>query len=479
MVDIAAEDSRCMLSYLPGGVKQDRRRLVQRTETRGLPGRRIPRRVSRALAIVVAIVVGVAAVGVGWWVYSQSGSSGTVTRDDGPTLYAAYDATDALVRNASGGPWVLFWGVGIAAQAAFSPNVLNYFTSENLTVNNCEAMYNGLTIWNGSIPIFNGTLNSGTAPFWQFAFYSNATNRILFATDVLDRITVYPSEPNAYLIGNCMPWYDLSIPPDPGNWTRDLQASSANSPTVAGVATTLIGQGILDQKSPWAELFYLGPGMYGGTAAVTESVAAYFDRCGLEGVSGFQPLDLVATTESGGNPFLDNESTICALLNSANSLHLYPAYYQFEFSASTIQTKGSTLQAATPYQAEIRWYNYSNVSSDAWGLANWLTSWNLTTSAGQHLPLATPICESWAPSVSNCGANSSGWYGVVLSASGEWTNSYGALPGGGVGWSEPVTALVSHQQFVIVTPSSWNVTSDVLSVSSTVSTSTVVGSDTL
>ena len=429
--------------------------------------------------IVFVFVVVVAAVGVGWWFYARSRSSGIVTRDDGPTLYAAYDATDALVRNASGGPWALFWGIGIAAQTAFSPNVLNYFTSENLTVNNCSEQYDGLTIWNGSIPIFNGTLNSGTAPFWQFAFYSNITNRIVFATDVLGRTIVYSSEPNAYLIGNCMPWYDLNIPPDPGNWTRDLQASSANSPVVAEAATTLIDQDMLDQKSPWAEIFYLGPGMYGGTAPVTASVAVYFDRCGLEGVSGIQPLDLVATTISGGNPLLDNESTNCAVLNSANPLHLYPAYYQFAFSSSTKQTNGSTLQAATSYQAEIRWYNYSQVDTEAWGLANWLTSWNLTTSAGQHLPLATPTCRSWVPSISDCGANASGWFGVVLSASGEWTNSYGTLPGGGVGWSEPVTALVSHQQLVIVAPSSWNVTGDVLSVSSTVSTSTVVGSDTL
>jgi hypothetical protein len=31
-------------------------------------------------------------------------------------------------------------------------------------------------------------------------------------------------------------------------------------------------------------------------------------------------------------------------------------------------------------------------------------------------------------------SNLSGWYAFVLSAGGAWINTYGALPGGGVGW---------------------------------------------
>jgi hypothetical protein len=68
---------------------------------------------------------------------------------------------------------------------------------------------------------------------------------------------------------------------------------------------------------------------------------------------------------------------------------------------------------------------------------------------------------------------------VILSQSGEWINSYGLQPNGTRGWAEPVTALVSHQQLVLIAPSSWNLTGDVLAVSSTVSSSTVLGSLTL
>lgn len=65
---------------------------------------------------------------------------------------------------------------------------------------------------------------------------------------------------------------------------------------------------------------------------------------------------------------------------------------------------------------------------------------------------------------------------VVLSQSGEWINSYGLQPNGTPSWAEPVTALVSHQQLVIVVPSSWNLAGDKLAVDSTVTNSTVIGS---
>jgi hypothetical protein len=81
--------------------------------------------------------------------------------------------------------------------------------------------------------------------------------------------------------------------------------------------------------------------------------------------------------------------------------------------------------------------------------------------------------------VADCVANNSGWFAVILSAGGEWLDSYGSLPGGGAGWSEPNTALVSHQQLVIVVPSGWNLSGDRFSPISTITTSTVTGIFTL
>ncbi len=104
-----------------------------------------------------------------------------------------------------------------------------------------------------------------------------------------------------------------------------------------------------------------------------------------------------------------------------------------------------------------------------------MTGINVTTSSGQYLPLGTPTCRSRVASLADCPANATGWYAVLLSSSGEWLNSYGASPNG-TGWALPVDALVSHQQLVVVVPSSWSTSGDVLSVTSTLSTSRVVGS---
>ncbi|MCI4348301.1 MAG: hypothetical protein L3J97_06775, partial [Thermoplasmata archaeon] len=112
---------------------------------------------------------------------------------------------------------------------------------------------------------------------------------------------------------------------------------------------------------------------------------------------------------------------------------------------------------------------------DGWGLANWMTSLNLTAPSGSPLPLATPSCKEWVSSVASCLANVTGWYAVLLSSSGEWLASYG-LSGTGAGWAVPVLALVSHQQIVIVLPNSWGFSGDTLNVVGTVSTSRVSGS---
>ena len=142
----------------------------------------------RPLVLAIVIVVVLAGVLGGWYWIGRTENSPPVpvVRDDGPTFYQALASLNSSVANQSGGPWLIFSVMGIAAEGAYSPSVKGYVSFNNSApVNGCQAALNGLSMFNGSIPIFNGTVNSGTAPFWQFAYYSNTSSEVLVGTNVM------------------------------------------------------------------------------------------------------------------------------------------------------------------------------------------------------------------------------------------------------------------------------------------------------
>ncbi len=427
-------------------------------------------------AILLAVVVVVAGLGGYFYFAHRPGPAAAPVIADGPTLKAALTAVNTTVRNASGGPWNLFSVYGIASPAPFSPNVIGYGgLSNNWTVNRCGQAFNGVTLWNGSIPLFHGTFNSGTAPFWQFGFYSNSSDQFLVATDVVGIPHVYPPITANQSRGQCYPWYDFSL--GPSHWTGELSNLGVDSSVRASAAWAVANQSLVTANEPMVEIMTMGPGMYLGFGDVNLGyLGVYFERCGIVDVAGETPLVQIAVSPQGQalGGILANQSTNCAVWNAGHGS--YDGIDALQFGAPNQSFLGLTQQVETPFQIAQAYPNGTLTNDyDGWGVANWMTSWNLTNASGQHLPLTTPTCRGWVPSVADCGANSSGWYAVVLSASGGWINSYGALPGGGVGWSEPVTALVSQQQVVIVAPSSWTLSGDQLSVTSTVSTTTVTG----
>ena len=437
-------------------------------------------REQRLTAILLTCMVIVSAVVGGWWLVSSQnrGSKSSLLRSDGPTLHQAIAELSPGVANQSGGPWALFSAYGIAAQVPFSPNLIGY-AHTNVTVNSCGQAFDGLTLWNGTIPLFDGTFNSGTAPFWQFAYFSNSTQEILLATDVLGDLRLYP--PIAYPSA-CMPWYDL--PGNVANWTSDTAVPSIDSSEAAQVVWNAILQGS-DTVGDWTtdtepdtEIITFGPGVFMGLGDASSAYGVYLDRCGEVGVTGVQPLILAGVGSTGQLLGASDLTHNCALINSGEGA--YDSDYDLLFGQPTLNTNAATTMATAGFQVAIALPNGTLVKFfDEVGLASWMTSWNLSTPLNTRLPLGMPACASWVPSVEDCVANSSGWYAVILSANGEWINSFGALPNGTAVWSEPVTAIVSHQQLVIVIPSSWNLAGDVLAPNSTVSTSTVIGSLTL
>jgi len=421
------------------------------------------------LILLSLLVLAVVTAGLGsfWFLVRTSTNVGSSPIADGPTLDQAAESVNESIENLSGGPWALFSVYGVAAQAPFSADVISY-PLNNQTANACQAQFNGLTLWNGTIPVFTGTLDSGTAPFWQFAYYSDSDHQIVLATNVLGSVHLYPSMSTD---ATCHPWYDLG---NPESWVQQLSPFLPNSPAVARSALDAIDQRLPSQPSPTAEIFTSGPGVFVGFGDLGGQAGVIFDRCGLAGVTGIQPVLQWGESLQGISGSLSNETTNCAMLNRP----YFAGYGSYEIvsAAPTGTNLSGATQVSFSFQVALLDHNQTAPTFfDGWGLANWMTSWNLTNSSGAQLAFGPSTCDSWVPSISDCRADSTGWYAVILSQSGDWINSYGLQPNGTRGWAQPVTALVSQQQLVIVAPRAWNLGGDTLAVSSTVATSTVVG----
>jgi hypothetical protein len=119
-------------------------------------------------------------------------------------------------------------------------------------------------------------------------------------------------------------------------------------------------------------------------------------------------------------------------------------------------------------------YDAGIFDEDAGGLVSWMTTLNLTDSAGQRLASATPGCPAWVPSIDDCPASATGWYAVLESESGAWLDSYPSMPGGN-SWEIPNVALASNQQLVVIAPSTWNLIGDELTFNGTVGACPVNG----
>jgi hypothetical protein len=437
---------------------------------------------------VVAVALALVVVGtLGGWAYLEESDHSSQTPsilDDGPSFYQALASLNSSVTNESGGPWSIFSVMGIAAQQAYSPSVKGYNSfNASPPVNGCQAVLNGLTMFNGSIPTFNGTFNSGTAPFWQFAYYSSTTAEVLVGTNVLGTPHLFAPFP---LSSNCtQAWGDFSL--DPTYWADQVYSNSslpANSPIAARVVWGNVDTGYLDSHQPLVELFTSGPAMLAATQSLPYGILGVdFVSCGLAGFTGYT-TDWPAgygmayysgTNKNGSWSGIFNASTNCFLGSTATVAGAVTGSYQLQFVNTSTSSGANTAWVGSTTMVNFASTGGSNYT-DMWGLANWMVSLNVTNSTGQLLTPGASGCPDWVSSISDCHANSSGWYVVLLSANGEWLASYGAVAGGGTNWTVPVMAMVSYQHLVVVVPRSWLVSGYVLNVMSSTAYATITGS---
>lgn len=416
------------------------------------------------LAIAIGAVVIASGVASYFALIPRTGKTNTVV-DDGPTFYQALGQLNRTVGVTPGGPWILYTAYGVATPVPFSPNALGWI-SQNLTVNSCGALFNGLTLWNGSIPLFNGTMDSGTAPFWQIMYFSNSSQSILVATDVLGNPHVYSAIP---MTSPCM--MGSSLASDPWGWAKVLDPLPVDSPPLARSAVNALGAGWFANNPGVFEAYRFGSNYWGsGNPA---GLVINFERCGEVGRAGVQPAASVGVSSAG-----DVVTRFVGVEGCGNVAKIGPPpvlfSFQLGFSRPSTVVSGESMYITAPFQALLT-NRSGTVSTDASGIVSWMVRLNLTNAAGVALPVAGSSCSEWVSSTGNCVANKTGWFPALQSPSGAWLDSYGATSSG-VNWSVPDVSLVSNQQVVIVCPTSWNVTGDILVASSMATDAPVSGS---
>lgn len=412
----------------------------------------------RVVAIAIATVLVLASLLGGWYFFARQGNSSNSVVADGSTFYQALSSVNSSIANQPDGPWNLSQVFGIASPVPTSPSAFGW-GQYNMTLNSCQSAFNGLTIWNGTIPLFHGAYNSGTAPFWQFVYFTNTTQQLLVVTDVLGTIHIYPPIADN---STCGRYSSLGSEPWRSGWTFYKWAFPANTPLMAAAAWSAVGE----QYAAWlgdptTEMYYMGDLSFGSGQPV--GTQTKFFTCGTEGFVGMTPgLDVLTSP--------DDTSVVTGWYNytigctPTYNYNLTPVPLRMHFGPTALVTLHLTTYASQVFQL---WSvdSPTNIDGDSSGITTWMVNLTLSTSSNVSLPIGSSECQSWVASIDECIANTSGWYAVLLSGSGGWQASYGA-PIGGAAWTYPVVPVASTQTLVIVAPATWNLSGDYLTVTS-------------
>jgi len=362
---------------------------------------------------------------------------------NGISFDAAYQAVNETVQNLSGGPWFPISIYGIATElplAADPPSEMGPNGSFNQTMAACDPLP-GVTAWNTTLlPVFTGGLASGAAPFWSMVFDNN-TGSIAYVTDLEGTVNLYPPSPQLQscatltgLVGSSTVW----IP--------------SNTTELAEKAYSIAGSAFSQNNSPLVETYVLGASQSINTDFGGPSWIVNYWRCDLTGVAWVQNYTAVALSRSANTWAVDSGFITCTARGNHTILFGNPYRQNNAFDADFI-----------PFQVEL---NTGNLTfDDASDVRTWMLDLTLLNSTGTQLPRAETTCPYWVTSIAYCQANSTGWFAVLLSASGEWEDSFPTNPNAQT-WTYSNVGLYSHETLVIVAPQSWNETGDRLVVSS-------------
>jgi len=413
-----------------------------------------PRRWLPFVAVAAGAMVIVAGTGF-YLLATRNGGGGEREVPDGPTFYQALDRANVSADSSPGGPWTISQAYGVASPVPADPSVWGWGQYDS-TFASCQSAFNGLTIWNGTIPLFSGTYNSGTAPFWQFVYFSNSTQQLLVVTDVRGQVEVFPA---ISMSSECAEASGLATQPWITTLTWGREGWPVDTSKMASADWNTAGrQYVTWLNRPVGELYLFGSTQFGSGQPVGDQLN--FFTCGTVGAAGVTP-GLALGGNNGANSF--NYTLGCT--PTASNWTAIPLVVSF--SASTYGGASGSLWISQEFQFLDRGSPpYSGPGYDTRGVASWMIGVNLSNDTGRSAPLAPAGCASWVPSLGDCPATTTGWYAVLTAPGGGWLASYGASSTGPV-WSSPVVPVVNNETLTVFAPSGGNTSGDTLRVAST------------
>ncbi len=410
--------------------------------------------------IAVVIVVIVAASSAGVLLLRSGGAEGGRPIADGPTLYEALAEANSSVSAVSGGPWTLFEALGVASPVPTYPSSWGWGPYDHVLAS-CQSAFNGLTIWNGTIPLFDGSFDSGTAPFWEFFFFSNASQQITTVTNVLGTPHAYPP---ILMSSPCAVASMLGYEPWRSAWAFDRGPFPGDSPALASGAWSAVAEKYVAWVgSDLTEMYLFGDLQVGSGQPIGNQIT--FFQCGTPGAGGVtRGLDVFAGTV-GSPQGAEWANYTIGCTPTTNDFTAIPL--TLVFGNTTLE--GGTDSTILAQEFQIRLAGappYSGPGYNSRGLTTWMVGLNLENSSGAALPLGASGCAGWVSSIRQCVGDADAWYAVLLSPDGSWEGSYGSNVTG-PGWTWPVLPIANNETLAILLPASWSTSGYSLELSST------------
>src|SRR5487761_127612 len=410
----------------------------------------------RVAVVAVVVVILVAAVGTVWWYGASQGQSGPALHPGLATGLDALSAVEERLANMGTQSWLVLSDIGVATNVAFTPWILGgdpgNLSQELETIWTCGVLPLP-SIWNASaVPAARtGNITDGYAPFWQFVFANETSSKQwVFAIGSYVNGSAAVAGPLSQT-DPCI--LDLGLGPG----FEMFSPAFPNLPTdVGGPLAYSYVRSLGGDFGPYAALWMDGyplianagvDSFFGPVPGNMWQVTFY--ACGLSSgpptplsvVAGFaavwsqqgQPTSAGLGSTTGNCTFASY-----SLFGSAMPVHLLGSGTAFQIDL-TVNATGSA-----PY------------GPDAQGLSAWMLPAGLSDRNGTPIPATTNLCPGPVSSIASCPLPATGWYGVLLSPSGQWLDSYGTLSGS-ASWAVPNVPLLTDESLAILAAGS-NVT---------------------
>lgn len=410
----------------------------------------------KLLAVVAVIVVCVASIGVGGWVYLNRFPSGATVRSGTTTGLAALAMVEIGLPDPAGQSWTLFSDIGIASPTPFTPWVLggdpNSSANQLATIWACGSLPLA-TVWNVSgLSSQLGNVSDGYAPFWQFMFVNQSSSgQLTFAIGSYSQGRVEVVGPLAQTSG-CIE--DLGLGPG----IPMLGASRPNLETDVGgpLAYANAAWEFGPDFKPYALLWLDGLPMIANTGSdsfySTGGIAwqASYYNCGLAG--GVPPPDTVnsyhvSVWSQDGTPMVSGPVSVafnCTL----------PKY---ELAGVLQQVSGGQDAASPQVGITVSGPFGEGIQTNVQGLGAWMMDPSLADRNQTSLAPTLDLCPTWVSDLASCPPPSGGWYAVLLSPSGQWLDSYGVV-NGTPAWAAPNVPVLTNETFAILASTATNLT---------------------